>query len=209
MPYALRLEGKIPAKSNGYRAVTRKLRGGGTRTFFIKSDEVIAFEQYVATTLQNARVLNHWPEILFPAQETIQVTLVWHVGNMRPRDLDNIWKALLDGLTIGGMCANDRQMTSQIARLRFDAPTENEEWLEILIERDPWEPDSRWVNHHTKPTPKARSPKKPRATASSPAKGATDLSDPAITSKLSGIAHQTISGSVADAPTSDGRLVRS
>lgn len=220
--YYLRFDNvRVPSKSNSYRYVTRKTKVG-LRTIMIKSDAVIAYEALVQKSAISAANGNQWPELLFPAQETVQVTLIWHRGSMHARDLDNIWKSTLDGISASKrIWADDRQVTSQIARMRFDAPSEAEEWLEIIIEADPWAPDDRWIRFHqpkttsssrrkksptasdSTPTPGSTAAPKdsptPGATASSPAKRATSSSVRATSSKRSSTG-RTASGSAADAP---------
>lgn len=142
--YVLRFDGHIPSKSNSYRFVSR-----GKKAYWIKTDDCLLFEDKAAKVIQAQREAEGWPDLCFPAQETVAVTLIWHRGGMRPRDLDNIKKIVFDCLQAGKLFANDAQITWIHARMLFDAPTEADEWLDVIVEQGPI-PDERWIKHHAK-----------------------------------------------------------
>lgn len=60
-------------------------------------------------------VLRRWPGLCRPLEGRLDVSVVVHCPDRRARDLDNLGKAILDGLANAGVYAND----SQIDRLQF------------------------------------------------------------------------------------------
>lgn len=133
----IRVLGRVPSKSNTYRIVQR--RGGGAR--LKKDDAVVAYERTVA---ERCRELAQGRELpLYPLPVKLELWLIWHreAHDGRRRDLDNIYKAVKDGLTQGGAWADDSQVTTHYATIRYDAAKEGE-WLDIVIQPDAEQPRS-------------------------------------------------------------------
>ena len=108
----------------------------------------MTFERLLIDQATKTREHYGWSSPIFPAQEMVEVTIVWHRGSMIKRDLDNIWKAILDCLTEAGYWEDDQQVTAQIGHMRFDASSKEDEWLTIYIRNDPWAAEPRWTKHH-------------------------------------------------------------
>lgn len=132
----LKVAGRVPSKSNTYRIVGRK----GGRGRLAKDDAVAAYEQMIAFQCRNSAA--DLPRPLFPLDVKLELWLVWHrtVHDGRRRDLDNIYKAVKDGLTLGGVWADDSQVTTHYATVRYDAEEEEGEWLDIVIQPDEQSP---------------------------------------------------------------------
>lgn len=62
-----------------------------------------------------AAVVRRWPGSIRAVECRLDVTIVVNAPTRRARDLDNLGKAILDGLASAGVYAND----SQIDRLEF------------------------------------------------------------------------------------------
>lgn len=130
--YTLRIDGRVPSKSNSYRIVRR---GSGSR--LAKDDAVTAYETRVA--LLARQVFGN--AVAFP-DGPVELWLIWHRWRHdgRRRDLDNIYKAVADGLTGGGAWTDDSQVTTHYATIRYDAGSEEDEWLDIILQPDPDHP---------------------------------------------------------------------
>lgn len=133
----LRIAGHVPSKSNTYRIAGRK--GGGRR--LVKDEAVAAYEHMIALRCRILAAGNDPP--IFPLDVKLELWLVWHRERHdgRRRDLDNIYKAVKDGLTAGGVWSDDSQVTTHYATVRYDAE-EGSEWLDIVIQPDPAQPRS-------------------------------------------------------------------
>lgn len=129
---ALRITGHVPSKANTYRIV----RYGG-RAGLKKDDEVLAFEQHIAHSCAGIA-----GRPIFPHPERTELWLVWHRRSTdgRRRDLDNIIKAVKDGLTAGNIWDDDVQVSCLHVEMCYDA--DEVEWLDIVIRRDPNQPRS-------------------------------------------------------------------
>jgi Holliday junction resolvase RusA-like endonuclease len=130
----LRVAGRVPSKSNSYRIVRR---GSGSR--LVRDEDVVAYETMVSLAARQVT----GGAIVFPTGK-LALRMIWHRWRHdgRRRDLDNIYKAVMDGLTGGGLWTDDSQVTTHYTTTRFDADREEDEWLDIIVQFDPAQPSA-------------------------------------------------------------------
>src|SRR5687768_6534938 len=119
----LEVKGRVPSKSNTMILIRR-----GTRCATMKAQEVVDYETQVAG---RAMILRDHGIPMF--KDRVEMWIIWHrlYHDGRRRDLDNILKAIKDGLTLGKIWKDDSQVSHIQAQVTYDA--EDEEWLEILL----------------------------------------------------------------------------
>lgn len=121
---ALTVPGRPPAKANNYRIVRI-----GRYHRLVPTPEVTAYEQLVALKAREAA--GERPLPLFLGR--VEVAIVWHRGDNRRKDIDNIGKAIMDGLTKGGVWRDDSQVEHLHKLTVRDAPGAAAEWVEIYV----------------------------------------------------------------------------
>jgi Holliday junction resolvase RusA-like endonuclease len=125
------IPGRPPAKSNSYRIVRI-----GKFSKLVPTALVVAYEKTVEDISKEQVELFKLQTPLIPEGE-IAVSLIWHKGDKRRKDLDNIAKAIKDGMTTGGIWSDDSQVTSLFLRSVIDAPSVYEEWVDVYVAQIP------------------------------------------------------------------------
>jgi Holliday junction resolvase RusA-like endonuclease len=121
----LRVPGSPPAKANQYRWT------GKGRPRFIKQRQVHAYEDLIAMQARSLLAQLGLPVPLYTVPVMVSVT--YHQGNLRRRDIDNIAKPVADGLAAGGVFADDRLVDVLLIQRYYDAPGRAGEWTEIVV----------------------------------------------------------------------------
>lgn len=122
------IPGRPPAKSNSYRIVSIK-----GRPALVPTKEVKAYEELIRATSSDYVDLLGGLRPLFPAPISVELILVWHRADRRRKDLDNIAKAIKDGLTKGQIWSDDSQVDTLLLHWTFDAVGVANEWVDIYI----------------------------------------------------------------------------
>lgn len=183
----LRIPGRPPAKSNSYRAIQ-----GKNFAHMVKSAEVTAYEELIATISKQSLLQLPPPEVFIPKPQAVELIAVWHRADYRRKDLENIGKAITDGLTKGRMWSDDVQVITLLLKAEFDA-------LEVATE---------WVDLYIRPLPLMLvAPKKKRSCTCAVA-AAPSASVPAITPTKSGMTPASSAGSAASAGNNTRRKER-
>lgn len=125
------IPGRPPAKSNSYRIVRI-----GRFSKLVPTAAVVAYEKSVEDLSKEQVNFYGITTPLIPEGE-IEVCLIWHKGDKRRKDLDNIAKAIKDGMTTGGIWSDDSQVTSLFLRSVIDAPSVKEEWVDVYVNQIP------------------------------------------------------------------------
>ena len=130
----LRVTGKVPAKANTYEIRTVPVKGR-TRCIMASAKDVKAYQERVGRSAEALRN-QLGGEVIYPDQP-VELWLFWHrlYHDGARRDLDNIIKAVKDGLTDGKIWSDDSQVSQLVVTKSYDA--EEEEWLDIVIQLDP------------------------------------------------------------------------
>lgn len=165
--------GRPPAKANSYRIVRV-----GRYPKIAPSPEVVAYEALVADRAREASGFCADP--LFTGK--VELVIVWHRGDNRRKDIDNIGKAIMDGLTKSGIWNDDSQV----------------EHLHKLTVRDAEDAQHEWVDIYVVPMTKP-------ASCGSAAAGAKSSSAPAAGRRKSGGTRKSASASAKGARTSGAR----
>lgn len=126
----LAIPGRPPAKANNYVIVRR-----GRFPKIVPSAEVAAYEATVAQVTAAEIALHGREPPFFVKGQRLELLVVWHrfMHDGRAKDLDNITKALLDGLTAGGLWHDDSQITILHIRVAFDADAIEDEYCELWV----------------------------------------------------------------------------
>lgn len=119
------VHGKPPAKSNNYRIVR-----AGKFYRIVPTQAIVDYEEKIAKIALNI-VQVFEKDILYPDPRQIEIAIIWHRNNRRRADLDNIAKAINDGLTKGKIWSDDKQITEIHMSMRFGKF--KEDWIEIYI----------------------------------------------------------------------------
>lgn len=124
------IPGRPPAKANNYIIVRR-----GRFPKLVPSAEVAAYEDLVAQVVAQELALHGREPPFFVKSQRLEMLVVWHrfQHDGRAKDLDNIMKAMLDGLTKGGLWHDDSQITIMHTRIAFDATTIEDEYCELWV----------------------------------------------------------------------------
>lgn len=117
--------GKPPAKSNSYRIVR-----AGRYSKLVPTVAVVDYETLVAT-IARAAFVDLDCLVLYPKPLTIDLGIVWHRADKRRSDLDNIAKAIIDGLTKGLIWDDDSQVQNIGLVMTFDA--KDQDFIDIYI----------------------------------------------------------------------------
>lgn len=121
----LTVPGKPPAKSNNYRVIRV-----GRFHRIVPTKEVVEYEQMIAL-LASRVVQNFTDDVLYPDPQRVEMAIIWHRSNKRRADLDNIAKAINDGLTKGRIWSDDKQVVVLHMSMLFGK--NKEDWVEIYI----------------------------------------------------------------------------
>ena len=125
------IPGRPPAKSNSYRIVRvgafSRLASTPALNSYAKLVESISRKQ---TSYFNR-------DIIISSPTEVELMLIWHRADRRRKDLDNIAKSIMDGMTKGGIWSDDNQVTSLFLRSVVDAPSVEEEWVDVYVAEIP------------------------------------------------------------------------
>lgn len=119
------IPGKPPAKSNNYRIIRI-----GRFSKLMPTKEVVDYEAQVAIIAKNVGYVLQM-EPIYPDPIPVEMTIIWHRSNKRRADLDNIAKAINDGLTKGCVWEDDRQVVSMHMEMLFEKIPED--FVEVYV----------------------------------------------------------------------------
>jgi len=122
------LPGRPPAKSNSYRIIRV-----GSFSRLAPTAEVKAYEERVVQISEKQVNLLGGVKPFIDAPNEVELFLTWHRADKRRKDIDNIAKAIKDGMTKGGIWKDDSQVTSLHIRSVNDALTVETEWVDVIV----------------------------------------------------------------------------
>lgn len=115
---AFDIPGRPVAKSNNYQIIRIK---GFTK--IVPTKDVKQYQQTVAESCPK-----------FPTyEEKLCVLITWHRGDKRRKDLDNIAKAIKDGITDAQLWSDDSQVVQLFLQSVSDVKGAENEWVRVHI----------------------------------------------------------------------------
>ena len=130
--FKISVPGRPPAKSNSYRIVRV-----GSFSKLVATAEVKHYEATLAEICRKQLEKMEVDTPLYPKLTSVEMVVIWHRADRRRKDLDNISKSIKDGITMGGVWADDTQVSTLVLRSTYDALEVGEEWVDIYLRSIP------------------------------------------------------------------------